>query len=73
MRTGQKIRLKASSRAAGALRISHEAEGTVICLYRALAGRPGASERVDVRFGPKTVLWGAPVTEFEEIAETPRS
>jgi hypothetical protein len=53
--------------------IPHETEGTVLCHYRVFADRPGASERLDVRFGPGTVVWGIPETEFEVIAESPQT
>jgi hypothetical protein len=69
VRSGQRIRLRASSRAASEWKIPPEAEGTVICHYRILAGSSGASDRLDVRFSPKTVIWGAPAAEFEVIGE----
>jgi hypothetical protein len=28
---------------------------------------------LDVRFGPQLVVWGAPATEFEEVAEISRT
>jgi hypothetical protein len=45
--------------------------GTVICRYQVHAGSPRAVERVEVQFNPETIGWGAPATEFEEIAELP--
>jgi hypothetical protein len=69
MKKGQQIRLKLSSRAAQEWNLPHGAEGTVICHYRLFAGRPSASDRLDVRFSSRTVIWGAPATEFEVIAE----
>jgi hypothetical protein len=63
----QRIRLKPSSLAAREWNVAPGAEGTVICRYRALAGKSGASDRLDVRFGPQLVVWGAPAAEFEEI------
>ena len=47
-----------------------EAEATVICHYRVLAGPQGTAERLDVRFGPRRVVWGAPASEFEVIGES---
>jgi hypothetical protein len=41
----------------------------VICEYRLLADRSGACERVDVRFNSNTIVWGAPVREFEAVNE----
>ena len=73
MRKGQKIRLRASSRAALEWRIPREAVGTVICGYRLFDGSPRAVERVDVRFDPDPIVWGAPAAEFDEIQEPPNS
>jgi hypothetical protein len=70
---GQRIRIRTSSPAAEQWKVPRDAEGTVLCHYRALAGRPGATDKLDVRFGAKTVVWGAPATEFEEISEAPRN
>jgi hypothetical protein len=75
VKTGQRIRLKPSSRAAREWNVPPGAEGTVICRYRILADRPLASDRLDVRFGPQRVVWGAPAVEFEPIAgnvQTPK-
>jgi hypothetical protein len=71
MRKGERIRLRPASPGAREWRLPREAEGTVLCHYRVFAGRPGASDRMDVCFSPKTVIWGAPATEFEPIAESP--
>jgi hypothetical protein len=71
MKKGQQIRLKLSSPAAQEWNVPLGAEGTVICHYRLFAGRPSASDRLDVRFSQRTVVWGAPATEFEVIAEGP--
>jgi hypothetical protein len=69
MRPGQRIRLRPSSRAAREWQLPPDAEGTVLCRYRILAGSSIASERLDVRFNSKTVIWGAPAAEFEVIGE----
>jgi hypothetical protein len=69
METGQRIRLRPNSRAAREWKIPPEAEGTVLCRYQ-VANRSGKSDRLDVRFGPRTVIWGAPAVEFEEIRES---
>jgi hypothetical protein len=73
MKKGQQIRLKPSSRAAQEWNLPHGAEGTVICHYRLFSGSPSASERLDVRFSPRMVVWGAPATEFEVIGEAPEA
>jgi hypothetical protein len=70
---GQQIRLKYSSRAAQEWNVPVGAEGTVICRYRLFAGRPTESDRLDVRFTPRTIIWGAPATEFEVIEERPNA
>jgi hypothetical protein len=70
MQKGERIRLKSASPAAREWRLPREAEGTVLCRYRVFAGKPGASERMDVCFSSTTVIWGAPATEFEPIAES---
>jgi hypothetical protein len=71
MRKGERIRLRPASPGAREWRLPREAEGTVLCHYRVFAGRPGASDRMDVCFSPETVIWGAPATEFEPVAESP--
>jgi hypothetical protein len=73
MRKGQRIRLRRSSRAAQEWQLPLEAEGTVLCHYQSLNGRPGARECLDVRFGAGRVVWGVPATEFEVVAETTRA
>jgi hypothetical protein len=73
MKKGQQIRLKRSSRAAQEWNVPNGAEGTVICHYRLFAGGPSASDRLDVRFSARTIVWGAPATEFELIAEGPEA
>ncbi len=72
MNKGERIRLRPSSPGAREWSVPRGAEATVICFYRVFAGRPGASDRLDVRFSPKRVVWGAPATEFEPIAEGAR-
>jgi hypothetical protein len=69
MQKGERIRLRPASPGAREWRVPHEAEGTVLCRYRVFAGRPGASDRVDVCFSPETVIWGAPAAEFELVPE----
>jgi len=73
MQKGERIRLRPASPGAREWRLPHEAEGTVLCRYRVFAGRPGASDRVDVCFSPETVVWGAPAAEFEPVAEDPEA
>ncbi len=69
MRKGQRIRFRASDRAARDWGISVGAEGVVLCQYQLLAGAANARECVDVKFGGGTIVWGAPVAAFEEISE----
>jgi len=45
----------------------------VICRYRILASGPAAPDRLDVRFSPEKVIWGAPAVEFEEIGDMPEN
>ena len=70
--TERHVRLKASSPLAREWNIPPGAEGTVICRYRMLARRSVVPERMDVRFGPHKVVWGAPAIEFEPVGEVPR-
>jgi hypothetical protein len=73
MQKGERIRLRPESPGAREWRLPHEAEGTVLCHYHVFAGRPGASERLDVCFSSETVIWGAPATEFEPVPEGPQA
>jgi hypothetical protein len=68
MQAGQKVRLKASSPLSLDLKIPREAHGAVLCRYRLLRGDNDA-HRLDVRFGPQLVVWGAPVDQFETIED----
>jgi hypothetical protein len=63
---GQRIRLRPASRLAREWDIPPQAEGTLICRYHLTRAFP-APERLDVRFGPKLVVWGAPAGEFELV------
>ena len=72
MQDDQRIRLKPTSPAARHWNVPPGAEGTVLCRYRILAGDSSA-DRLDVRFGPQLVVWGAPAAEFETIDPTPPS
>ncbi len=69
--TEQRIRLRPSSPLAREWNLPPDAEGTVICRYRILARRSRDADRLDVRFGPRMVVWGAPAVEFEAIADSP--
>jgi hypothetical protein len=69
VRKGQRIRFRASDRAARDWGISVGAEGVVLCQYRLHAGAPEARECVDVKFGGGTIVWGAPAAAFEEVGE----
>ena len=68
MRAGQKVRLKATSPLMERLDLPAEALGAVICCYQLLRGVGGAP-RVDVRFGPGLVVWGAPGDQFETVED----
>jgi hypothetical protein len=69
MKKGQRIRFRASDRAARDWGVSVGAEGVVMCRYELLAAGLAARECVDVKFGADTIVWGAPVAAFEIIAE----
>ena len=69
VRKGQRIRFRASDRAARDWGISVGAEGVVLCQYHLLAGAPNARECVDVKFGANTIVWGAPSAAFEVVAD----
>jgi hypothetical protein len=71
LKKGERIRLRRASPAAAEWQVPEEAEATVICHYRVFSGRQDAAERLDVRFGPRRVVWGAPASEFEPIGEAP--
>jgi hypothetical protein len=68
MRKGQRIRLSASARAARDWGVSVGAVGTVLCLYRTTT-RLNEKNCVDVSFGAGMIVWGAPVSAFEVIAD----
>jgi hypothetical protein len=65
----QRIRLKPTSPAAREWNVPPGAEGTVLCRYRILGANSAAADRLDVRFGPRLVVWGAPAAEFEAITQ----
>lgn len=69
MRTGQQVRLRATSKAASFWNIPPDAVGTVICAYHLLKAAAAHAERLDVRFTPRVVVWGLPATEFEQVSE----
>jgi len=49
--------------------VAGDAVGTVICAYRVTYERLGAVDRVDVRFGPRKIVWGAPAAEFAPLPD----
>ena len=63
----EKVRFKAASPLSRKLNIPRDAQGNVICRYRLLRGSHG--ERLDVRFGPHLVVWGAPDDQFEKVED----
>lgn len=68
MRAGQKVRLKSASPLKQRLNLPSEALGAVLCSYNLLRGADGA-QRLDVRFGPGLVVWGAPDDQFEAVED----
>jgi hypothetical protein len=68
MHAGCKVRLKPNSPLGSQLKIPREAQGAVLCRYRLLRGG-AAAHRLDVRFGPELVVWGAPDDQFETVEE----
>lgn len=66
MRKGQRIRLRASPRAARDWGVTVGAEGTVLCQYKTMT-RLNEKDCVDVKFGVGTIVWGAPIAAFEEV------
>ncbi len=70
MHAGQKVRFKAASPLSFQLNIPRDAQGAVLCRYRLLRGESSA-HRLDVRFGPQLVVWGAPDDQFEPVEDEP--
>jgi hypothetical protein len=68
MQAGQKVRFKSTSSLCQELKIPREAQGAVLCRYRLLRSESEA-HRLDVRFGPTLVVWGAPDDQFETIED----
>jgi hypothetical protein len=69
VQTSQKVRFKAASPLSRQFNIPAETLGAVICRYRLLRGGEDANQRLDVRFGPNLVVWGAPDDQFELVEE----
>jgi hypothetical protein len=65
MNVGQTVRVRPASQVARDWNIPSDAQGMVTCKYRLLNARQSASNRLDVRFSPKLVVWGAPEEAFE--------
>ena len=42
-----------------------------MCSYQILASNRPAPDRLDVRFAPQLVIWGAAAEDFEEIRDNP--
>ena len=68
MNAGEKVRFKATAPPSERLNIPHDALGAVMCRYRVLRGAT-ALHRLDVRFGPHLVVWGAPESLFEKAED----
>jgi hypothetical protein len=64
----EKVRFKASSSLGEQLNIPPGALGAVLCRYRLLREK-SAGHRLDVRFGPHLVVWGAPENLFEPVED----
>ena len=60
METGQKVCLKPDSALAREWELPSGAEGVVLCSYRLVNNLSQHVERVDVQFGERTIVWGAP-------------
>ena len=69
MNVGQKVRVSPASRLAREWKIPNDVQGIVICKYRVLKESQGAPDRLDVRFSPKLVIWGAPAEAFEAVGD----
>jgi hypothetical protein len=69
MNVGQKVRVRPTSRFARDWKIPQDAQGLVTCKYRLLKESQDAPDRLDVRFGQRLMIWGAPAEAFEPIAE----
>ena len=67
MNVGQTVRVRPASQVARDLKIPSDAQGIVTCKYRLLNESLSASNRLDVRFSPKLVVWGAAEEAFEAI------
>ena len=67
MKKGQRIRLRPSVRDTQDWGVSSDAEGVVLCRYVTLSGPSSTAERVDVKFGTSTIVWGAPAAAFMKI------
>lgn len=65
----QKVRCRPTSRIVRDWKIPREALGTVVCRYRLLKEDTSTPDRLDVRFGERLVLWGAPAGEFEVVED----
>jgi len=69
MDAGQKVRVIPASPFGPLWSIPGEAQGTVLCRYRLLRNNRACATRVDVQFGPKFVVWGAPGDQFEVVED----
>lgn len=69
MQAGQKVRFKAASPLLQRLSLPPDAQGAVLCAYQLLRGAGTDSRRVDVRFGPGLIVWGAPDDQFETVED----
>lgn len=69
MHAGQKVRLKAASPLLRRFNLPPNALGAVLCSYRLLRGASTTTRRIDVRFGPELVVWGAPDDQFEAVED----
>jgi hypothetical protein len=69
LRKGQQLRPIHPALAEREWGLSADSVGTVICAYRAGAGRHEEIVRVDIHFGPGRTIWGAPAAEFTPLPE----
>lgn len=70
LRKGQRLRPIHPQLAEREWGVAGDAVGTVLCCYQVLVDRSGASNRVDVEFGPGQRVWGAPAEQFAVVGES---
>jgi hypothetical protein len=69
LQKGQRLRPRHPALAEREWGIAGDAVGTVICAYQVGLPSVRQGERVDVSFGPRLIVWGAPAAEFAPLPE----